>query len=97
LNIARPAAQEDYLKACIVVEMCMKRRDHHFVMFMLKVGEFLGEKPCVMVVDQSDASHDGSLRCHNRRSDKPVPDQVAERFGAALVAFFSDKFVKPIE
>ena len=37
LNVVRLATQEDCLKARIVIEMRMERRDDHCVMFMLKI------------------------------------------------------------
>jgi hypothetical protein len=41
LNIARPAAQQHYFEAGIVVEMSMQCCDNDLMMLMLKVGEFL--------------------------------------------------------
>jgi hypothetical protein len=97
LNIARPAAQDHYLKARIVIEMGMERRNDNFVMFMLKVGEFFREKASVMVIDQRHGSHNRSRWGYDRSPHKPVPYQVAESLGPIVVAFFSDEFVKPIE
>jgi len=97
LNLTRLAAQDHYLKACIVIEMGMERRDDHFVMFMLKVGQFFGEKPSVMVIDQRDGSHDRSPGGHDCRPHKPIAYQIAERLGSVVVALFSDELVKAIE
>ena len=77
LNVARLSAQEHHLKAGIVIEMAMERRDDHFMMFMLKVGQFFREEPSVMVIDQPHGSHDRSLRYHNRRSHTSIPDRIA--------------------
>ena len=97
LNIARLAAQEHNFKARIVIQMGMQRRDDNFVMFMLQVGQFFGEKPRVMVIDQSHGCHDRSRRGPDCSPHKPVPDEVAEGLGSVVVAFFRDEFVKAIE
>jgi len=97
LNVARLAAQDDYLKASIVIEMGMERRDNHFVMLMLKIGEFFREKTGVMVVDQRHGSHHWGSSGHDRGSYKLVADQVPKRFGSIVVAFSSDEFVKAVE
>jgi len=97
LNIVRLATQQDHLKAGIVIEMRMEGRYDHVMMFMLKIGQFFGEKASVMVVDQRHASYDGSIRRHDGRAHKPIPDQVAECLGSVVVAFFSDELVKTLE
>ncbi|HXX99354.1 MAG TPA: hypothetical protein VEI54_00445 [Candidatus Limnocylindrales bacterium] len=97
LNIARLAPKEHNFKARIVIEMGMQRRDDNFMMFVLQVGQFFGEKPRVMVIDQSHGCHDWSSRGHDCSPHKPVPDQVAEGLGSVVVAFSRDEIVKPIE
>ena len=97
LNIARPATQDHHLKARFVIEMGMERRDHHFVMFMLKVGKFFGQKPGVMVIDQSDGSNHWSPRGNDCSPNKLIAHQIAKRLGSVVVAFFSDELVKAIE
>lgn len=94
LNIMRTTAQDHYLKARIVIQVGVQRRDDYFVVFMLKVGQFFREEANVMVIDQRHGSHDGGLRCHDRRPHQPIPDQVPERLGTVVVAFFSNELVK---
>ena len=60
LDIARLAAQDHHFQARIVIKMGMERRDDHFVMLMLQIGELFGKESSVMIVDQSHCSHDRS-------------------------------------
>jgi hypothetical protein len=81
----------------MVIEMGMKRRNDNFVMFMLKVGEFFGEKARVMVINQGYGSHDRRLRRHYGGAYQPVPYQVSERLGSIVVAFFSDEPIETVQ
>jgi hypothetical protein len=97
LNIVRLAAQEDHLEAGIVIEMRVKRRDDHFMMFVLKVGELFREKASVMVIDQRYCPDDWSPGGDNCTFHEPVPNQVAECFGSVLITLFNDELVKTIQ
>jgi len=67
------------------------------MMLMLEVSEFFREEPGVMVIDQRHGPHNRSIGRADRSPDQPVPYQVAERLGSAVVALFRDEFVKPIK
>ncbi|HLV85870.1 MAG TPA: hypothetical protein VKV39_02765 [Candidatus Sulfotelmatobacter sp.] len=95
--MARLPAEQHYLKASIVIQVSMERRDNNLVMFMLKVRKLLREKPGVMVVDQCYGSHDGSLRGDDCAPHESISNQVSECLGSIVVAFLSDELVKTIE
>jgi len=97
LHISGLTAQEYHFKARIVIQMGVQRRDHEFVMFMLQISEFFGEKASVVVVDQGDGSHHRSFRSHHRGSNQLVPDQVTERFRPVLVAFIRNELIETLQ
>ena len=71
--------------------------DDDFMLLVLKISEFFGEKPGVMVIEQSYGSDDERFRSYNRRSHKPIAYQIPKRLGSVVIAFFSDELVKAIE
>jgi hypothetical protein len=64
---------------------------------MLDIGQLLGQKTDVVVVDQSDGSHDVHVRCSDRRGHEPFADQIPKRLRAIFIALASDEEVELLQ
>lgn len=78
----------------IVIEMDVQGGQDVVEMLVLHVGQFFGQTPHVMVVDQRDGGHDDAVRTLGFLFDHGVADQVAEGFRAVGVSAAGDQSVE---
>ena len=94
LNVSRFPPQHDDLQTVVMIEVRMDGRNDHPVMFVLQVGQFLGQQACVVIVDESYSAHNQGVGGNDRRAHKAVSNQVAEGLRSILVSLRGDEGVK---
>lgn len=88
------AVDNEHFKAGIVIKVRMAGGDNQVVMFVLRVGELLGDAEGVVVVDESDSADDRRVGRGGSLAHQPVADEVAKGFGTIGVSTLLDGAVK---
>ena len=69
-----------------MVEVNMERRKDQVKMVVLHGREAIRQKADVMIVDEGESSHHGTVGFGSGFLDQGVADQIAKRFGAVGVS-----------
>ena len=91
LNVLGATPHDDHLEAVVVVEVNVQRRNDQVAVVMLHLGNFVGERARVMIVNHGDRGGHLRLGIAPLLLDQRLAHQIAYRFGAvgiplALVA-----------
>jgi hypothetical protein len=96
-HLGRFAVDDQYLKAGIVVQVCVTGGNHQFVIRVLQLGQFFGNPRGVMVVDEGNSAHYSRVRGCGLFGHQLIADQIAKSLGAIRVPSLADQTVKPLE
>ena len=96
-HLSRFAVHDQDFKTGVVVQMRMAGGDHHFVVRVLRLSQFLCDTAGVVVVDEGHRAHHGRVRSSGLLGHQPVADQIAKRLRPVGIAAPPDQAVKPLE
>jgi len=96
LDFSAAAFQDDYFQAIIGVEMHVSGGENVFVRVMLNFVELIREMGAVVVVDHGKRGDDGFVAV-NLVGDQAIANQIAQSFGAILVAVRGNPAIELIE
>jgi len=74
--------------------MSMSCRNDQLVVIVLQGHQFVRKQARVMIVDQSDRTHDRRFWISHGARDQPVPHQIAKRFGAVRITLLCDEAIE---
>ena len=93
LHLRTAAFQNDDLQTISSVQMHMRSGQHFSCIVMLRFDELLGELGLMMVINQRQGCHSGSV-AGDIRFYRKIPDQIPNRFRTAAVSLFFDDPIK---
>ena len=94
LYIPRFAPKRDDFKAEVVVQVHVQGGNDKGMALVLQIGQFLRQKPSVMVIDQGERAYHRRVGSDDCEAHQPVTDQIAKGLGPVLVALVPDERIK---
>ena len=93
-HLCRVTLEHHALQAVVMVQVHVKGRDHQIVMLVADLGQPLGQRSDVVVVDVGEVAHTVPVGgCVPALCDG-LADEVPHRLGTALVALAGDEAVE---
>jgi hypothetical protein len=94
VDLADTAPQDYNLQTIMLIEVYVQRRNCLEQMRMLQVYQPLRDHCGVVVIDQENRSDSPGLGIAQALAAQLLTNQVAERFGPALITLFGNELVK---
>ena len=97
LNLRRLSVDDQHLKACVVIQMSVTRRDHQGVMRVLEFSQLFGNAISVMIVDEGYRADDRGIGTGCPLCNKAISDQVAKGLRPVRVTERGNMIVESLE